>query len=150
MPLFAAELKGQVVRVSDGDTFTLQQDDGTEYVIRIACIDAPERQQRYGKDARAILKNMIEQSQVTVQDIGLDNYGRTLGFTFLASQDVGLAMIEQGLAWHYTIKSTPKNTVQYQNYAAAQARAKQARKGLWQDRNPKPPALWRRYAKPRP
>lgn len=147
--LLATELHGRVVRVTDGDTFTLQQNDGTEVVIRIAAIDAPERHQRFGKDARARLKVLIGQSEVRVQALGSDSYGRTLGSTFIGAQDIGLAMIAQGLAWHYTIKSTPKDTAQYQTYAAAQARAQQGRKGLWQDRNPRPPAAWRRYNKPR-
>jgi hypothetical protein len=61
-----------------------------------------------------------------------DRYGRTVGHVLIEGRDLNLAMLEEGMAWHY--KKYDKNT----RLAAAEKEAREARRGLWQDREPVP------------
>ncbi|MBT6295987.1 MAG: nuclease, partial [Nitrospina sp.] len=47
--LSAETIIGKVVKVADGDTFTIVDSKGFKYKIRLAGIDAPEQDQPYGK-----------------------------------------------------------------------------------------------------
>lgn len=44
-PTLAETIEGRVVGVSDGDTLTLLDDSRTQFKIRLAAIDAPEKAQ---------------------------------------------------------------------------------------------------------
>lgn len=54
---FSATLEGCVVRVADGDTVTVELDNGKRERIRFEGIDAPESSQTYGRESR---KNLID------------------------------------------------------------------------------------------
>ena len=81
-PLWAADLTGKVVGVSDGDTLTLLVPDGASFKqvkVRLGEIDTPERKQPYGTRAQQTLSELAfnQQARVVVQDT--DRYGRTVG-----------------------------------------------------------------------
>lgn len=48
---FSATLEGCVVRVADGDTVTVELDNGKRERIRFGGIDAPESSQTYGRES---------------------------------------------------------------------------------------------------
>jgi endonuclease YncB( thermonuclease family) len=52
-------------------------------------------------------------------------------------RDVAGEMLDAGLAWHFARYSNDRD------YAAAERRARDAKRGLWQDRDPIPPWEWR-------
>jgi endonuclease YncB( thermonuclease family) len=52
-------------------------------------------------------------------------------------QDVNLAMVAAGLAWHFTRSSDDRAL------AEAESDARAAGRGLWADREPVPPWEWR-------
>lgn len=54
-PALAAELRGEVVGVADGDTLTLLTPDRQQVRVRLAQIDAPESGQPWGSRARQAL-----------------------------------------------------------------------------------------------
>ena len=58
-PAVAADYLGEVLAVSDGDTFTMQSETGNVRV-RICGIDAPERGQPGYGQATGVLSNLIE------------------------------------------------------------------------------------------
>jgi micrococcal nuclease len=68
--------------------------------------------------------------------VGLDRYGRTLGFVEVAGLDVNGAMVRDGLAWRYRFTQDAALD-QFQSEARA------ARRGLWQDDKPIAPWDWR-------
>ena len=73
-----------------------------------------------------------------------DRYGRLLGQVWLSEQDINLAQIEAGFAWHYAEYARDQRPSDRPRYAAAQEEARDARRGLWQDPKPIPPWQFRR------
>lgn len=125
--------------VYDGDTVKLQDADG-EFKLRIKDIDAPERNQAYGKKARRAVMKLCKGKDVlvTAQLTGMDKYQRYLGRMQCNHLDVSLFLAEQGLAWFDTKYSSDIAILH------AQKIAQQNRVGLWQEPNPMPPWVWRK------
>ena len=137
----AGTLTGKVVKVADGDTFTILTKDNKQQRIRMHGIDAPEktRSQPYWLQSRDFLSELIAGKQVKVEVKSKDRYGRIVGVVSTSScPDVNLKMLREGLAWHYSrYDNTP-------TYRKAHEQAKEARKGLWRDKNPVNPYEWRK------
>lgn len=55
-------------------------------------------------------------------------------------QDANLALVRDGMCWWYRKYAREQIGVDQQLYEAAEAKAREARKGLWVD--PEPAALW--------
>lgn len=127
-----------VSRVYDGDTVLLKNSRG-KLKLRLTDIDAPERNQAYGQKSRRSLSKLCKGSKVnvTAQIVGTDKYGRSLGKLQCNGVDAGLYLVKHGLAWH--------NTKYSSNYATlnAEAIARQKRLGLWRNKKPMPPWVWR-------
>ena len=131
--------------VYDGDTVKLRDADG-EFKLRIKDIDAPERNQAYGKKARRALMKLCKSKDtlVTVKLTGMDKYQRYLGRMQCNNIDVSLYLTEQGLAWFDPKYSSDLEILQ------AQKIAQQNKAGLWQEPNPIPPWVWRARHKHQP
>lgn len=138
--LHAEILVGKVVRIADGDTFTLLLDQ-KQYRIRLYGIDAPETkgEQPYSQKSKKHLASMIAGKNVQVEVKDTDRYGRYLGVVSTSDiKNVNLEMIRSGMAWHYSYyDNTP-------SYKAAQQQAKKFKKGLWADPSPINPYDWRK------
>ena len=136
----AENLTGSVVKVYDGDTFTLRTDDGETFRIRLHGIDAPEMKdsQPYCKASRNWLADMIANRTVTVDIKDTDRYGRYIGVVSTENiKDVNLEMLRAGMAWHYSHYDRTAA------YAKAEKEARRLKKGLWRDGNPINPRIWR-------
>lgn len=72
-------LKGKVVRVADGDTITLLDEDNKQVRIRLYGIDCPENHQDFGTVARQFTADHCFQKIVNVEVKDIDRYGRTVG-----------------------------------------------------------------------
>jgi endonuclease YncB( thermonuclease family) len=59
------------------------------------------------------------------------------------NQDMNLAMIQAGFAWHYKKYQSQQSSSDRLLYANAEAQARQRRAGLWRDPQPVPPWEWR-------
>ena len=135
-PDFSRSRKYRVVRVSDGDTVTI----GTtrkSIKIRLLGIDSPESAdpfrppQPFGKEASDNLHKLLDGQQVYVrygsrQD---DPHCRKLGYLWRVSDKtfINLRQLQDGYA-----RTTPKYKTLYdKEFIAAEAEAKQARRGLW-------------------
>ena len=74
----AAELRGVVVGITDGDTLTVliakQQ-----LKIRLADIDAPESKQPFGTRSRQSLAALCFKKDARLETQGKDRYGSTIG-----------------------------------------------------------------------
>jgi endonuclease YncB( thermonuclease family) len=144
----AAELHGKVVGVADGDTLTVLDADRTTHRIRLNGIDAPEKGQPYGTRAKEQLAALAFGKPVVVVWNKRDRYGRIVGQVRLAapaacttpacsdSGDVGLALIESGLAWHYKRYQNEQAAEDRTRYARAEELARSHRAGLWHDAHP--------------
>lgn len=136
-------ISGRVVHVVDGDTITLVDEQLRQHRIRLAGIDAPERGQAYSRRSREFLASLVASQQVDVEISKLDRYGRAVGKVFLQGRDVNLAMVEEGLAWHYKHYESEQSPSDRTLYAQAEHEAHRLGKGLWVDADPLAPWVWR-------
>lgn len=132
-----ADLTGEVVGVTDGDTVTVLRD-REPVKVRLTEIDAPERKQPFGQRSRQHLADLVFRREVLVVEHGEDRYGRMLGRLNLGAVDANEAQVRSGMAWVYD-----KYVVDRSLYGL-QDEAKRARRGLWADPEPVPPREWRR------
>ena len=95
---FAATITGKVTRVSDGDTVWVTDAAKVKHKVRLDRIDAPEKDQPWGKESAAVLKGWIFCKDVRVEYEKRDRYGRILGIVFNGTNDVNLAMVRSGNA----------------------------------------------------
>src|SRR5262245_54294118 len=75
----AAELRGEVIGVSDGDTITVIDQARKPRKVRLAGIDAPEMRQPYGQHAKRNLAALVFGKPVVVLWHKVDRYGRVVG-----------------------------------------------------------------------
>ena len=128
----AEVLVGTVVGITDGDTITVLAKDNSEHKVRLMGIDAPEKTQDFGDESKKALSNYIYQKEVTVAYKKLDKYQRKVGKVILYEQDICLAMIELGMAWHYKDYEKEQSKTDRDLYSQAEVKARESRIGLWQ------------------
>ena len=136
----AETLSGQVVGISDGDTFTLLTSDKTQVKIRVAEIDAPESGQPYGNKSKQALSDLIYGKDVSVTVQTTDRYGRTVGRPYIGDLDVSAEMVRIGAAWAY------RQYLRDDNLLVLEAEAKEAKRGVWglSEAQNMAPWAWRR------
>lgn len=84
---------------------------------------------------------MISGQLVTVTSTKTDRFGRPVGIVRTSHvEDIGLAQLTAGLAWHFKRYEKEMDPETRARYAAAEAVAKAASRGLWRD--PEPMAPW--------
>lgn len=130
---------GKVTYVSDGDTIWVRPDSGgAPRKLRIEGIDAPEICQTGGEASRSSLEQRALSRQVEVKIRRNDHYGRALAHIGLDGNDLGSQMVLAGQAWSYRWRRDPGP------YAAEEALARQARRGLFARDQPELPHDFRR------
>ena len=128
---------GVVVRVADGDTLTVQFDDGEKETIRFLDVDTPETvhptlpEECYGAQASDFTKTLMGQ-RVGIEEEGRDRYGRMLAYVWTSADEGGqlwnVRLLEEGLA----VYNDYGNPGQYADTTRAAAeQAKLAGVGLW-------------------
>jgi endonuclease YncB( thermonuclease family) len=129
-------LPGEITQVADGDSLTLKTADGKEHALRLYGVDAPEGGRPFSEAASAFVATATLGSTVTAQELGPpDSHGRKVARVICSDgQDLGLALVTAGLAW-WQPQQAPDDAL----LRDAEQEARQARRGLWQDDNPKPP-----------
>ena len=121
-----SEWQGVVAHVSDGDTlFVRPASGGPPVKIRMDGLDAPEICQTYGQASRLALHNRLMGQTVSVEGRRRDNFGRVLARIRWQQADVGEWMVRQGHAWSYRYRRDTGP------YAAQEAQAQAARRGLF-------------------
>ena len=108
------------------------------YKIRLTEIDAPERDQPYGNNSTEYLKSLLKDGRVDVDISGTDRYGRKLGRLYWRGIDINRELVSAGYAWVYDQYVTDNSF--YEN----QSKARNLKKGLWQDKSPLEPWNWRK------
>ncbi|QGX03526.1 thermonuclease family protein [Beggiatoa leptomitoformis] len=132
-------IEAKVTHVSDGDT--LKADcNGLSITVRLDSIDAPEKAQPYGEEAKLALTALVLHKDVKIEQTAKDRYGRIVGKVFRGRTYVNEEMIKNGHAWFY---------VQYANepeFQKLSEKAQHAKLGLWALPKAKriPPWEWRK------
>lgn len=109
--------------------------------LRLAGIDAPEKAMPYGGLAKKMLIQLVAAGEVTVLTTKTDRYGRAVAKVFTNEGDVNLALIKQGLAWHYKRYAHEQTSGDAEAYARYESEARLKEIGLWQ--NARLEAPWR-------
>ena len=98
-------LEGRVTHVGDGDSLWLAPAAaGAPVELRLVGIDAPEICQAWGPEARRALADWVLGRQVSVETVGRDVHGRTLGTVYLDGRNINLLLVQEGHAWSARFK----------------------------------------------
>jgi len=138
LPLSIFSQEGKVVKVKDGDTIVILDNQNVMHTVRVADIDCPEYGQPFSKKAKIFVSNEIFGKHVIIKSKGLDKYNRIIGFVFYQDKNLSLELLRNGLAWHYSYFSNDKEM------ASLQEIAKNNKVGLWIDSSPVEPYKWRK------
>jgi len=141
----AGEIYGQQVqqvfdavslRAIDGDSLEAVLPDGTSREIRLASIDAPERNQKSGRDAQTHLAALVKGQAARIFQTDTDRYDRVVSFVLTGGTgtDINATMVSDGFAWHAIEFSDDPSL------AELERQAKAAQRGLWSQ--PSPVAPW--------
>ncbi|MEX0997613.1 MAG: thermonuclease family protein [Flavobacteriaceae bacterium] len=131
-------IEGKVIKIADGDTFTLIFDNGFDVRVRLNGIDSPEKKQAFSKRAKQSLSNLIYDKEVKVYYGSKDRYGRVLGEVFVNDLNVNHEMVRRGMAWHFKRYSDDETLAQLE------IEARKNKTGLWADPNAVAPWEFRR------
>ncbi|MDP8042508.1 thermonuclease family protein [Pasteurella atlantica] len=129
----------KVVAVLDGDTIDCLISGNKKIRVRLASIDAPEKNQNFGRVAKKKLSNYVFNKKIIVSIENKDKYGRYIGELFLNknSYSINFLMIQNGFAWSYD------RYVKDRAYILENREAKHLKKGLWIEKNPINPEKYR-------
>ena len=132
------------VGVHDGDSMTLvlEMPEGKRQAkIRLDAIDAPELGQPFSSKSKQHLSSLVFGKECSVESLGGDKYGRTIGRVVVDGKDVNAAMLEAGMAWHFAKYDSRREM------ARKHELAKDKGVGLWSGKRPIPPWEWRKMSK---
>ncbi|NLK48208.1 MAG: thermonuclease family protein [Bacteroidales bacterium] len=125
---------GKVIKVLDGDTFELLMEGNETVKVRMEGIDAPEGGMPYYRVAKNYLSDLCAGKEVTIEIKEKDHYGRYIALTYLEDgRELSHEMVRAGLAWHY------KQHDDRQSLADLEIEAREAKRGLWKEKNPMSP-----------
>lgn len=132
----------KVISISDGDTFRGLTENNEEIKFRIFGIDAPERHQAFGKRSTQYLSDLIFGETVGIKIQKTDYFGRLVVWVYTSDdKDVSVEMLKAGMAWHF------KKYDKSEEYASLENNARLNGIGLWVDKNPIPPWVFRKSKK---
>lgn len=117
-------LVGTVLSVTDGDTIKVQLSSGP-IAVRMQSIDAPEKDQPWGTEARAALASRLDRRQVDLEVEAQDRYDRLVAMVFLGGENINAWMVSEGNAWAY------RDYLKDASYCHSEADARSRRLGLW-------------------
>lgn len=135
----SAAMTGRASYISDGDTLWVRPSDGGKPIkLRLHGLDAPEVCQSGGPAARDALKRLVDQQPLQVETLGRDAWGRTLARVSINRRDIGARLVQDGHAWSDAFRDDPGP------YAAEEAAARRAHRGVFAQPKPERPRDFRR------
>ncbi|MDR2056597.1 MAG: thermonuclease family protein [Desulfovibrio sp.] len=135
--------QARVVSIADGDTITVLDADNRQVKIRLYGIDCPEKRQPYGTRARQATADAVMGKTVNVHPIDTDRYGRTVALVAVPGREMLNGwLVKEGLAWVYPQFCRRADICD--RLRELERAAKEGKKGLWQDKEPVEPWVWRK------
>jgi endonuclease YncB( thermonuclease family) len=117
-------LEGRVSAVTDADTITVALSSGP-IKVRLHSIDALERNQPGGPEARAALAQRLRGADVALEPIEQDQYDRMVAVVYVGEANVNAWLVCEGHAWvHRQYARDPR-------YCEAEMAARSGRRGVW-------------------
>jgi len=117
-------------KVTDGDSFKQisESNDQQNLSYELAYLDAPEREQPFGREAKEYLKEVLLDPRLKIVTLPDDNSTKQQVELFINGQSVNLAMVSEGFAW--ASLQIPDKTIGHK-YIDAQKRAVENLQGIW-------------------
>jgi len=145
-----AQIAGKVAKVFDGDSFIVKSVSGQTIEVRLAGIDAPEKNQPYADNARAALRGLILDRNLRLEVLDVDRYGRKVARAYREADgmDINAELIRRGHVWVYRRRAYDLSLYDLERAA------RERKLGLWAlpESEREPPWRWRRAhpAEPHP
>jgi endonuclease YncB( thermonuclease family) len=121
----------RVQLVIDGDTIALENRER----VRLCGIDAPEKPQPFGQNAKANLEKLIPSNRtILVMEVGRDRFDRIIGEVFVKMSDLeekylNGEQVRSGMAYEY--KQYSKSCPNRDAIVTSEERARAEKKGVW-------------------
>jgi len=132
-------LEARMVAFGSGSALAVLGPDEKLRRVKLVGVDAPERTQPYGQDALRLASQWLKGGRFPVEPVRVDRDGRIHGRVVVDGEDVGLKLLEAGLAWCDPADTETLSPTLRDRYAHACDEAKKRRAGLWRDPYPVPP-----------
>lgn len=127
----------KVIGIADGDTLTVLQN-RKPLKVRLANIDAPEKEQAFGTRSRQSLSDMCFGKDAELDVQTTDRYGRAVAVVHCGGVNANRTQVERGMAWVYgKYNKDPLLPV-------FEMQARLRKLGLWSEPDPTPPWTWRK------
>ena len=123
--LVGQTLSGRVTTVVDGDTVDVRLAAGSVIRVRLEGVDAPERGAPFSVQARTATRVALFGQAVTLVATDVDRYQRLVARVSANGRDSSLALVQAGLACHFTRYSSDAAL------AAVQVSARAEGRGFW-------------------
>jgi micrococcal nuclease len=133
----------RVIKIQDGDTITVLNQNNQTQKVRLYCIDAPELSQKFGQESKQYLVDKLLNQLVELTTINIDQYNRYVGIININNKNINLELVDKGRAWVYTEYCR----IDKYNYINAQFNAKTNKIGLWAYPDPVYPSIYRKVKK---
>lgn len=115
------------VSCHDGDTCLGTRWDGSRIKVRISGIDAPEVGHDFSDESVRFVESLVRDQYIDVECDGA-SFSRQTCFLSKAGMDINSEIVRMGYAWDFPRHSNGK-------YAAAEAEARNNKRGLWAGSN---------------
>ncbi len=130
-----------VEKIIDGDTIRVKYK-SESIKVRLWGIDTPEYHQPFSKVAKKFTSSLVAGKQVSLQIMDWDDYGRMVAIVTLSDKrSVNEELLKKGLAWVHIYYCKKPICDKWYGY---EKKAQTERIGLWYDKSPVPPWVWKR------
>lgn len=123
-PARADIIYGKVVDIIDGDEFTVETKEGSEVNVKLAEINAPSRDQPYGREASEALASLVEGRVVRVVPLRMDTE-TVRARVYADAVNVNYEMVRNGYA-----RADYGKVGDYMLYSL-ESEARAAKRGFW-------------------
>lgn len=136
--------KNEILPVSvsyiiDGDSIMVEKDK-RELEIRLWGIDAPEYNQKGAEEARTALSSLILHTDITIEIVDRDKYGRFVALARKGPLNVNEYMVRSGYAWVHIYYCKAKEC---DTWYVFEHEARRKKRGIWKYDNQVPPWEWK-------
>lgn len=135
----AETIEGKVIGIADGDSLTIVDKNAKRLRVRLAGIDAPERKQPFGNEARKSLVEICMRKPAALETIETDTHKRLVAKVSCAGTDAATEQVRRGMAWVRAGSNLPTSGL-----PEMEANARLRGIGLWAGKKPEPPWEWRK------
>lgn len=133
--------------VYDGDTIRVRDRTGEELKVRFACIDAPEKDQDLGIEARDSLRDFLGNNPIYIRRTSSDRYGRIVAEVWTDHPRFDLILVQLIQAENGEVFPYPRyksDCPSWPEIESAGDRAKSSNLGVWGNPGLVPPWEHRR------